>query len=84
MATDYTTNPMTPAGKAMFGFGCGLITVVIRQFGGMPEGVAFSILTMNMLVPVIDKISYPVPFGVVKSRKNKDDKGNKRDKNDKA
>jgi electron transport complex protein RnfD len=66
MATDYSTNPMTLAGKLIFAFGCGLITVVIRQLGGMPEGVAFSILTMNILTPVIDKLTHPKPFGVKK------------------
>ncbi|MCL2036167.1 MAG: RnfABCDGE type electron transport complex subunit D [Oscillospiraceae bacterium] len=63
MATDYTTNPMTPHGKAIFAFGCGLITVIIRQFGGMPEGVAFSILTMNVLTPLIDRVTKTKPFG---------------------
>jgi electron transport complex protein RnfD len=66
MATDYATNPMTPLGKMIFGLGCGLITVVIRQFGGMPEGVAFSILTMNILTPIIDKFTRPKPFGIKK------------------
>ncbi|MCL2071890.1 MAG: RnfABCDGE type electron transport complex subunit D [Oscillospiraceae bacterium] len=63
MATDYATNPMTLYGKMLFGFGCGLITFIIRQYGGMNEGVAFSILTMNILTPFIDKITRPKPFG---------------------
>jgi electron transport complex protein RnfD len=66
MATDYSTNPMTPLGKLIFGFGCGLITVVVRELGAMPEGVAFAILTMNMLVPFIDKITRPKPLGMKK------------------
>jgi electron transport complex protein RnfD len=69
MATDYSTNPMTLHGKIIFGFGCGLISLVIRQFGGMPEGVAFSILTMNILTPFIDKITRPKPFGMKKEEK---------------
>ena len=79
MATDYATNPMTPLGKFVFGIGCGVITVVIRQFGTMPEGVAFSILTMNMLTPMIDKLSRPKPFGVVRKKggKEKVDEQNK-------
>ena len=64
MATDYVTNPMTLKGKMVFAFGCGLITLVIRQFGAMPEGVAFSILTMNLLTPAIDKLTHPKAFGV--------------------
>jgi electron transport complex protein RnfD len=68
MATDYATNPMTPPGKMIFGFGCGLITVVIRQLGSMPEGVAFAILTMNILTPFIDKITRPKPFGFKKDK----------------
>jgi electron transport complex protein RnfD len=75
MATDYATNPMTPLGKIIFGFGCGLITVIIRQFGGMPEGVAFSILTMNVLTPLIDKATRPVPFGIKREAKEKKSKG---------
>ena len=55
MATDYTTTPMTPAGKIIFGVGCGLITALIRVFASAPEGVAFSILFMNMFVPLIDR-----------------------------
>ncbi|MCL1788976.1 MAG: RnfABCDGE type electron transport complex subunit D [Oscillospiraceae bacterium] len=69
MATDYTTNPMTMRGKMIFAFGCGLISVIIRQFAGMPEGVAFSILTMNILTPFIDKVTRPKPFGVKITKK---------------
>jgi electron transport complex protein RnfD len=84
MATDYATNPMTPVGKMLFGFGCGLITVVIRQFGGMPEGVAFSILTMNLVTPIIDKVSRPKPFGVVAEKIGEtDEKNNPKKENDK-
>ncbi len=63
MATDYATSPLTVKGRLIFGVGCGLITMLIRQFGGMPEGVCFSILIMNSLVPLIDRYIQPKPFG---------------------
>lgn len=56
MATDYTTSPMTTKGKIIFGIGCGIVTMVIRLYGGYPEGVCYSILFMNMFVPLLDKI----------------------------
>lgn len=56
MATDYTTSPVTKPGRLVFGAGCGLITFLIRQFGGYPEGVMFSILIMNSLVPFLNKL----------------------------
>lgn len=63
MATDYVTSPMTKKGQILFAFGCGLITTVIRIFGGYPEGVSYSILLMNLLVPVIDYYLKPKEFG---------------------
>ena len=57
MATDYVTSPLTTKGHFIFGIGCGLITVLIRSFGALPEGVSFSILLMNILVPYIDKLT---------------------------
>lgn len=63
MATDYVTSPLTRRGKIIFGLGCGIITAIIRLFGGMTEGVSFSILFMNTLTPHIDKWTIPVPFG---------------------
>jgi electron transport complex protein RnfD len=63
MATDYVTSPMTPGGKLIFGVGCGLITVVIRLFGGYPEGVSFAILLMNGFTPLIDRYMKPSVFG---------------------
>ena len=63
MATDYATSPVTPAGRLIFGVGCGLITVLIRFFGTYPEGVSFSILVMNLLVWYIDKATMPRRFG---------------------
>jgi electron transport complex protein RnfD len=74
MATDYTTNPMTPLGKLIFGIGCGLITFVIRQYGASPEGVGYSILTMNLLTPAINKMTRPKPFGMKKTPKPKPEK----------
>ena len=66
MATDYVTSPITWTGKLIFGFGCGLITIAIRLFGNLPEGVSFSILFMNALVPLIDRYTIPKSFGEVK------------------
>jgi len=63
MATDYTTSPVGTKGKLVFGVGCGLITCLIRFYGGMPEGVSFSILLMNLLVPHIENLCAPKPFG---------------------
>lgn len=63
MATDYVTSPSTTKGKMIFGIGCGIITAVIRQFGSLPEGVSYSILIMNILVPYIEKLTAPKPFG---------------------
>ena len=63
MATDYVTSPLTGKGKIIFGTGCGIITFLIRLKGGYPEGVCYSILFMNMLVPLIDKYTLPGKFG---------------------
>ncbi len=63
MATDYVTSPMTKLGRVYFGIGCGLLTVVIRLVGGYPEGVSYSILLMNLAVPLIDRWTLPKPFG---------------------
>ena len=63
MATDYTTSPLTVKGKVIYGIGCGLLTMLIRVFGSPPEGVSFSIVLMNILVPLIERISRPKPFG---------------------
>ena len=72
MATDYVTSPVTPKGKLLFGAGCGLITGLIRLFSGMPEGVMYSILIMNAVVPFLNKI-VPVKYGYVKPpKKNKE------------
>ena len=67
MATDYTTSPPTPAGKLIFGVGCGLLTVIIRVWGNYPEGVSFSILLMNILNPYISQWTRTKPFGGVEA-----------------
>ncbi len=66
MATDYTTSPMTVKGQILFAAGCGFLTALIRTFGGYPEGVSYSILIMNLTVPLIDKAMRPHIFGEVK------------------
>ena len=63
MATDYVTTPITRSGKMIFAFGCGLITFLIRYFGGYPEGVSFAILFMNILSPYIEKWTKKIPLG---------------------
>lgn len=63
MATDYVTTPYTKLGKVIFAIGCGLLTFVIRTWGGYPEGVSYSILLMNVLTPLIDKYTVPKTFG---------------------
>jgi len=68
MATDYTTSPMTRKGKIIFGFGLGIITMGIRLYGNLPEGVSFSILFMNVLVPLIDRYTLPKSFGGLKKK----------------
>ncbi len=67
MATDYTTSPMSAKGQIIYAFGCGLLTALIRTWGGYPEGVSFSILIMNIAVPLIDRYTEPRVFGAPKS-----------------
>ncbi len=66
MATDMVTSPVTKRGRLIFGIGCGTLLVIIRIYGGYPEGVLYSILLMNMIVPIIDKYTLPRAFGEVK------------------
>ena len=63
MATDYVTSPTTAKGKLIFGFGCGLLCMLIRQFGSYPEGCSFAILIMNAVCPLINRWTQPRPFG---------------------
>jgi len=84
MATDYVTAPMTAKGQYIFAFGAGVFVVMIRLYGSMPEGVAFSILLMNAFTPLIDRYVRPKPYGYIppekkgffKSTKKKEKKRN--------
>ncbi|UBM61649.1 RnfABCDGE type electron transport complex subunit D [Candidatus Sulfidibacterium hydrothermale] len=67
MATDMVTSPMTRGGQLLFGFGIGLITMLIRVWGAYPEGVSFAILLMNSVVPLINRGFKPRRFGKVKA-----------------
>ena len=66
MATDYVTTPMLPAGHVIFGFGCGVLVVLIRKFGNYPEGVTYAILLMNIVTPLIDRSLKRKVYGEVK------------------
>ena len=63
MATDYATSPLAHNGKIVFAIGCGFLTVIIRVYGGYPEGVSFAIIIMNLFVPLIDKYIRPRVYG---------------------
>ncbi|MBN1156112.1 RnfABCDGE type electron transport complex subunit D [Candidatus Woesearchaeota archaeon] len=63
MATDYVTSPLTRNGRWIFAVCCGILTIVMRLFAGMPEGVMYSILIMNAFVPLIDRFIRPKRFG---------------------
>jgi electron transport complex protein RnfD len=63
MATDYVTSPLTAKGQIVFGIGCGLLTAVIRLWGGYPEGVSYAILIMNAATPIIDRYTKPRIYG---------------------
>jgi RnfABCDGE-type electron transport complex D subunit len=63
IATDYVTSPNAPRGQLVFGFGCGVLTYVIRTWAGYPEGVAFAVLLMNSLTPIIDTYFRPRIYG---------------------
>lgn len=69
MATDYATSPVTSDGRLIFGVGCGVLTVLIRYFGGYNEGVSYAILVMNCLVVLLDRIGRPTKFGAPKKAK---------------
>ena len=66
MATDYVTFPVTKLGQIIYGIGCGVLTVMIRYFGGYNEGVSYAILCMNACVVLLDRIGRPVKFGAPK------------------
>jgi electron transport complex protein RnfD len=69
MATDMVTSPITTKGMLIFGIGCGALTVLIRLFGGYPEGVSFAILLMNAATPLIDRFVKPRVFGTMQEVK---------------
>ena len=66
MATDYVTSPVTKLGQIIYGIGCGILTVVIRYFGGYNEGVSYAILIMNCCVVLLDRVGRPTKFGAPK------------------
>ena len=66
MATDYVTSPVTKLGQIVYAVGCGVLTVMIRYFGGYNEGVSYAILCMNCCTVLLDKIGRPVKFGAPK------------------
>ncbi len=63
MATDYSTTPVTYRGQLIFALGCGIITTLVRFYGGYPEGVCYAILIMNLATPLIEKYTAPKVFG---------------------
>ena len=71
MATDYVTSPTTQKGKLIFGLGLGIITCAIRFLGTMAEGVSFSILLMNLVVPYIEVLTRQDKLGIAKVKKSK-------------
>jgi len=68
MATDMVSSPVTYKGMLIYGFGCGLLTILIRLFGGYPEGVSFAILLMNAATPLIDRYCRPTIYGQVEQQ----------------
>ena len=64
MLTDYTTSPVTPNGQIVYAVLAGILTAIIRTYGGYPEGVSYSILLANLVVPIIEKYTMPKVFGV--------------------
>ena len=72
MATDYSTSPITKNGKYVYGICLGLLTALLRTFGSTAEGVSFAIIICNLLVPIIEKITFPKAFGI---RENKAKEG---------
>ena len=66
MATDYSTSPITKNGRIVYGICLGLLTAILRVFGSTAEGVSFAIIICNLLVPIIEKITFPKAFGITK------------------
>ena len=65
MATDYVTSPITKNGKIIYAIVLGILTGLFRLFGPMAEGVSYSIIIANLLVPLIERVTVPTPFGIV-------------------
>ena len=63
MATDYVTSPITPKGQIVFGVCLGVLTAIFRILGGSAEGVSYAIIVSNLLVPLIETVTLPKPFG---------------------
>ncbi len=76
MATDYVTSPITPLGKVIFGICLGVLTGLFRIFGNSAEGVSYAIIFSNLLVPLIERVTVPRAFGVVKEKKVREVKAN--------
>lgn len=72
MATDYVTSPITPRGQIVFGICCGILTGLFRMFGANAEGVSFAIILSNLFVPMIEKVTVPRAFGLVKEAKTRE------------
>ncbi len=72
MATDYTTSPITSSGKIIYGILLGIMTGIFRTFGSMAEGVSYAIIFCNILVPIIERFTIPIGFGVVKEKTKKE------------
>ena len=72
MATDYVTSPITPNGKILFGICLGVLTGLFRIFGASAEGVSYAIIFSNLLVPLIERVTIPRAFGIVKEKKGGD------------
>ena len=77
MATDMVTTPVTNTGRVFFGIGCGVLTMVIRKWGGYPEGVSFAILIMNAFTPLLNRMTRPRVFGHQRGTKGQRGKGTK-------
>ena len=63
MATDYVTSPITPKGQYVYSIILGVLTGLFRLFGGSAEGVSYAIIISNLLVPLIERVTLPKPFG---------------------
>ena len=68
MATDYVTSPITPTGKIIYGIVLGVLTGIFRIFGASAEGVSYAIIFSNILVPLIERVTIPKAFGIVREK----------------